>query len=290
MLPSQDAEAITISLEGSSGPINVEVSASATVEIVEVADEEFSFEVPADVEGTVTVETGGTVIVLMPGDGLPAGPLGILEFTLAALRPFEDDSEKFRDVVVRLIDAIGSEAWIDGLHLDPESTPEDGKHVFDDVDKAVRDLQDVENRDISALALSTATESADRITGAARRLAIILRDEVLEGVTLDPENEDDVEDLLGDAQGSIATADADRALGNLSFAVKEYADAWESLVEALEKQAEPPEDDEDDDDGPGNNGGRGPFGDDGDDDDGDDGDGDDGDGDSDDSGDGQGDG
>lgn len=258
---SQDAEPVTISLDGSAEPTEVEVAASATVEIVEVAEDEFLFAVPADAEGDVTVEVGGTVIVLMPGDVLPAGPRGTLKFALAALRPFEDESEKLRDVVRRLEEAAESGAWIDGLHLDADSQPEDGKHVFDDIDKAVRDLRDVENRDISELALATATESADRITGAARRLAIILRDEVLTGGTLDPENEDEVEDLLGDAQGFIATADADRALGNLSFAVKEYADAWERLVEALELQAEPLEGDEDDE-GPGNSGGQGPFGDD----------------------------
>ena len=246
---SQDAEPVNIVLEGSDGTLTMDVSASATVSIVEVVENEFSLEVPADAEGDVIVEAGGTVIVLMPGDVLPAGPQGMLEFALAALRPFEDDSEKFRDVVLRLEDAIGSAAWIDGVHLDPNSTPEDGKHVFDDIDKAVRDLRDVENREISELALAMATASADRIVGAARRLAIILRDEVLSGVTLDPGNEEDVDDLLGDAQGFIAVADADRTLGNLSFAVKEYADAWARLAEALATQAEP--------EGPGNSGGRG---------------------------------
>lgn len=240
---SQDATPVTIVLESNAGTVNIDVSASATVEIVEVAEGEFSFAQPADSEGTVTIEVDGTVVVLLPGDVLPAGPRGILELALADLRPLEGESEKFRDAIQRLQAAVESEAWLDGLRLDADSKPEDGKRVFDDIDKAVRDLRDVENRDISVAALATATKTADRITGAAGSLATVLLDEVLAGVTQDPENEDDVEELTEDAKSLLSVADADRALGNLSFAVREYADAWALLVKAIAKQAEPPEDD-----------------------------------------------
>jgi hypothetical protein len=188
---------------------------------------------------------------------LPSGSRGILQFAISRLEPFEGDDREIEKAIGLLRRATSAPLWIDDFHVDVEK----GGDVFDDVEKAIRDLvkidgvladenakgdegkeraDDDEAANVRTPLMIAASISIDRMVEATRKIATKAHQESLAGVTLDPKNQEEVNEKQEDAQEQIEEGDEELTGGKPDKAVEHFRKAWEKTQESIEEQAKEP--------------------------------------------------
>jgi hypothetical protein len=159
---------------------------------------------------------------------LPAEAKDAVIDDLTDLLPTGDakDDGKIAKAIEALVKSRAPELWIDDTTLDPK----DGKKVFDEEKKAVKELMKVENTDVSG--------AVDAIVGADEGLAQKAIDDAqaaideLVALGLDA---DKAQKYLDKALEEFAKAADELADGKDDKAIDKYKKAWEYAQKAIEK-------------------------------------------------------
>ena len=275
--PESPEMPITADVTTSTGIVVVGVPASATVIIRQPTSGGIIVEQPLGSTG-VTVDLGDGEVTLPSGGEIevepppPAGLKGTKELTIAELNPHTDESSRIAKAMNEIEKSIADSLWEDEFTLDAKN----GKDVFKAEKKAVDELEKaIDKDDLSTEAQGVVESVIEDLVEVDRDLALAALDLSLETVTLDPKNENKVEDKQQDAQEELEKGGEDRDAGKPRKAIDHYKKAWEDAQDAMKLQAKEPKDDDDDEDDGDDDGDDDDGDDDDDDDNGDDGDDDD---------------
>jgi len=152
---------------------------------------------------------------------------------LVALRATTSRSKirhELDEAIDEIDDSLDPSLWVDDSHL----ARHDGKHVFEEEEEAVEELQDLLD-DVKGTPLTIALQGfVDRLVGADRALAAIAIEEAAGSRS----------DELDEAKDDLRRGDREAAKDDAEDAIEHYRQAWKEAQKALAAAA----DDDDDDD------------------------------------------